>query len=642
MKQACICTLVLALTVGVSTSAVFDGTSPFFAPEPVYAAGAYADIPDGNLRAGINAYLAGRDGAQRAPDAEILKTELASVTELSLNRMGIEKLDGLENCTHIRRLYLDENRIEDVGPLSGLGSLTHLHISDNRICDFTPLAGLANASAHLYVYALSQEAEGAPLRRTDESLAFDAAVAYHAGAAFGVFDLLPRNANGTYFPSTGRITYGPVLHTDDMTVSYRFSLTESSQSGYGKDVYLGGTVTHEVFVPWCTASFDAGEGAIDGGRDSVTVIEGYPLGWLPAAVRTGYSLAGWEADGVGSGATAVTEGTVITTDTAVRAVWKADSYTLSYELNGGDSVSPEGKAVTYDGAVGPLAVPQRKGYAFTGWLERADGGALVTEGAVWRRAEDGAVYASWSANAYTLRFDAQGGSLSLTSKRVVYDDIYGELPAPVYKGKVFEGWYTGAAGGMRIDPSDDVKTDRDQVLYAHYQDVDRSSIRPVGKNEWKDFEGNRYRFDRKGVMLTGLRKVGKYYYYFDSAGRLLRSGKVRLSGYTLKADARGRITNMPRPNRTSVTSAVKSGRKAKVGWKRLIGVSGYQVQYALDKGFTKEIGVRTVKGGKTLKKTVKRLARGKRYYVRVRGYFLIDGLKVPGKYSKAVRTGAAG
>jgi Leucine-rich repeat (LRR) protein len=84
----------------------------------VCAANGNAEIPDDNLRAGINAYLANRDETSRASDAEITTTELATVTELRLDRNGIADLTGLENCTNIQHLSLNENMIEDISPLS--------------------------------------------------------------------------------------------------------------------------------------------------------------------------------------------------------------------------------------------------------------------------------------------------------------------------------------------------------------------------------------------------------------------------------------------------------------------------------------------------------------------------------------------
>lgn len=51
------------------------------------------------------------------------------------------------------------------------------------------------------------------------------------------------------------------------------------------------------------------------------------------------------------------------------------------------------------------------------------------------------LYAKFTANTYTVKFDPQGGSVSTTSKQVVYDSKYGELPVPTRSGYVFTGWY---------------------------------------------------------------------------------------------------------------------------------------------------------------------------------------------------------
>jgi uncharacterized repeat protein (TIGR02543 family) len=460
----------------------------------------------------------------------------------------------------------------------------------------------------------------------------------YPGNAFTVTNYTPPNANGTYFPGTGKITFGPINHYDDGQISYRFSLEVTSGSLYGKDIHMSGDVTHDVVVPWRDVAFDAGEGRITGVWDSLRVIATHPLGALPDAARTGYTLTQW-ADEDGK---AVTEGAIITTDTSIHAVWEANTYTMFYDLNGGGAVSPGSFIVTYDKAIGPLSVPERTGYTFAGWKKRPDGGPEVTESAIWQTPGDGTLYASWTANRYIVYLDAAGGTPGFTHKLVTYDDIYGAFIEPSYEGRVFLGWYTEPDGlGQCIEPTQDVDVARDQRFYAHYtEEADRTVVGPVGVNEWTAFEGHTYRFDKQGTVLTGLRKVGNNYHYFDSEGKLLVRGTVRLAGYTLKADANGRITNMPSPNRTTVTYAKatkKKSKKVKVKWKKLIGVSGYEVQYALDKAFKKEVGIKDAKDSGKKQYTISRLA-ARRYYVRVRGYFVIDGLKVPGKYSKAIRS----
>ena len=64
--------------------------------------------------------------------------------------------------------------------------------------------------------------------------------------------------------------------------------------------------------------------------------------------------------------------------------------------------------------------------------------------------------------------------------------------------------------------------------------------------------------------------------------------------------------------------------------------SGYQVQYATKKKF-KKVKNKTVRGYKKKGVTIKKLARHKSYYFRIRTYKVINGKKYYGKWSKAVR-----
>ena len=81
---------------------------------------------------------------------------------------------------------------------------------------------------------------------------------------------------------------------------------------------------------------------------------------------------------------------------------------------------------------------------------------------------------------------------------------------------------------------------------------------------------------------------------------------------------------------------VKSTKKKtiQVQWKKLSGVTGYQVQTALDKKFKKGKKNYTVKKAKTTKKTIKKLKSKKKYFVRVRAYKTLNGKKYYGSWSK--------
>ncbi len=75
----------------------------------------------------------------------------------------------------------------------------------------------------------------------------------------------------------------------------------------------------------------------------------------------------------------------------------------------------------------------------------------------------------------------------------------------------------------------------------------------------------------------------------------------------------------------------QKGKKAKVSWKAVKNADGYQVVYATDKKMKK--GVKKSSTKKT-SYTIKKLKRGKKYFVKVRAYQKDQaGKKVYGSYS---------
>lgn len=81
-----------------------------------------------------------------------------------------------------------------------------------------------------------------------------------------------------------------------------------------------------------------------------------------------------------------------------------------------------------------------------------------------------------------------------------------------------------------------------------------------------------------------------------------------------------------------------AGRKAFTAtYKKSANVSGYQIQCATDKGFTKNKKTVTVKGSKNTKATVSKLKAKKKYFVRVRAYKVVNKKKSYSKWS-AVKT----
>ena len=108
----------------------------------------------------------------------------------------------------------------------------------------------------------------------------------------------------------------------------------------------------------------------------------------------------------------------------------------------------------------------RQGYTFGGWYESPDfsGSAVRTITGTG----DKVYYAKWTGTAYTLTFNANGGTVSPSSKSLEYGGHYGALPTPTRTGWIFEGWFTSATGGSRVIAEDPFTGSAAVTLYAHW------------------------------------------------------------------------------------------------------------------------------------------------------------------------------
>ncbi len=77
-------------------------------------------------------------------------------------------------------------------------------------------------------------------------------------------------------------------------------------------------------------------------------------------------------------------------------------------------------------------------------------------------------FESTSSGKITVRFNANGGTVKKTSKKVSKGALYGSLPTPTYKGYTFKGWYTKKSGGKKITKTSGVTSSKNTTLYAHW------------------------------------------------------------------------------------------------------------------------------------------------------------------------------
>ena len=273
---------------------------------------------------------------------------------------------------------------------------------------------------------------------------------------------------GSVSPTSTTKTHGSTLGTlptptraADVQYTYTFKGWFTAATG-GTQVSASTTVTKNVtyYAQWTatprsyTATFN-GNGGGTPSPSTITKTYGSELGTLPTCSRTGYTFLGWYT--ASSGGTKISSTTKITGTVTYYAQWSINSYTLTYNVNGGNAVSPASKSVQYGSAYGTLPTPTKSSdaeytYAFAGWFTAASGGTQVTANTTMG-AGNTTIYAHWTATrrSYTIGYQTTYGSLNRASQSVAYGSKGScTLTMPSNDAQytyTFQGWYTAANGG---------------------------------------------------------------------------------------------------------------------------------------------------------------------------------------------------
>ena len=126
---------------------------------------------------------------------------------------------------------------------------------------------------------------------------------------------------------------------------------------------------------------------------------------LNTPTREGYTFEGWVLNDSRPSKESVwsmTGGDLLFT-----AVWSANKYNISYELDGGSLSISNPTTYTLDDKSVTLNTPSRTGYTFTGWSLN---GGDVSQEDTWNVITGGMNFnANWEVNTYTITFDSNGG-----------------------------------------------------------------------------------------------------------------------------------------------------------------------------------------------------------------------------------------
>lgn len=228
--------------------------------------------------------------------------------------------------------------------------------------------------------------------------------------------------------------------------------------------------------------------------------------------------------------------------------------------------------------------------------------------------------------------DANGGSVSGSTKRFYPAYTYGTLPTPIRSGYTFTGWYTKTFGGQRINSNDMVQSITKQTIYAHWRQGEQKytvTFKPNGGSVQNGTQtvtsgGSLKSYPtptRKGYAFDG--------WYTSASGGKKVTGSVKVTAnMTLYAHWVSRNITAPK-----MSIKVTSYNSVEVSWKRVKGVKGYIIYYSDQKnGKYKQVR-------KTTKTKVhfSNLKQGKTYYYKVKAYRTAAGQPVYGKYSKVVK-----
>ena len=186
---------------------------------------------------------------------------------------------------------------------------------------------------------------------------------------------------------------------------------------------------------------------------------------LPYPERDGYSFAGWCTDDLHS--TAYDFSQAITSDITLYANWTANSYTVTFDTNGGSTVDPKNVAHGQK-ATAPTTNPTKAGYTFGGWY--TDNTCNTPYDFNTPVITNITLYAKWTAEKRTVTFDTKDGS-NVDSQRVDYNTTATKPTLdPKKEGYTFGGWYEDENCTQEYDFSKAVTSDI--TLYAKWMSND--------------------------------------------------------------------------------------------------------------------------------------------------------------------------
>lgn len=182
---------------------------------------------------------------------------------------------------------------------------------------------------------------------------------------------------------------------------------------------------------------------------------------LPTPTKKGYTFLGWYENDV----LINTLDTNAKRDYTLVAKWEMSTYTINYDLDGGELTIEPVKSFNIENVENiQLPTQTKKDYIFAGWYEN---GQKVSE----LELKNYNLVAKWTDVYYYIQYETDGGEFTgnIKEEYTVFDEF--TLPIPVKEGYEFKGWYLNENFEGDTITSITKGSKEDYVLYAKWEKV---------------------------------------------------------------------------------------------------------------------------------------------------------------------------
>ena len=304
----------------------------------------------------------------------------------------------------------------------------------------------------------------------------------------------------------------------------------------------GGGMIYGISVPWTgdfgaylrvyTLSYDINDGT-GTTPESVTRLHNMTTSVSDDSgfSRANYTFDGWNTEADGNG-TAYTAGSSLTfaENTTLYAQWTVESFTITYDLDGGTVASANPANYTIESESITLNNPTRAGFVFTGWSGTDITGTSQSVTIPGGSAGNRSYTAHWTP-AYTINYDLDGGTVTPANPTVyTADDLPFTLSNPTKAGYVFAGWsgtdITGTSQSVTIPGGStgnrSYTAHWTAVPYTISYDLDGGTVALVNPAS--------YTIESQSIILNNPTKAGFVFTGWSGTGITGTSKSVTISG----------------------------------------------------------------------------------------------------------------